>query len=85
MVSRVKYDTLPKLSKRQIKAHPGKIIGLLIGVIFVIISKGTLFFPILVMYIFFGLIRYVVQGLMKLFKKNENELKVEEKFSRIDI
>ena len=41
--------------------------------------------PGFVMYIFFGLIRYVVQGLMKLFKKNENELKVEEKFSRIDI
>jgi CDP-diacylglycerol---serine O-phosphatidyltransferase len=85
MVSRVKYDTLPKLTKRQIKAHPGKIIGLLIGIIFVIISKGILFFPILVLYIIFGLIRYVVQGLMKSFKKNENELKAEEKFSRIDI
>jgi CDP-diacylglycerol---serine O-phosphatidyltransferase len=85
MVSRVKYDTLPKLTKRQIKAHPGKIIGLLIGIVIVIISKGILFFPILVLYIVFGLIRYIVQGLMKSFKKNENELKAEEKFSRIDI
>ncbi len=85
MVSRVKYDTIPKFSKRQIKAHPGKIIGLSIGVIFIIISQGTLLFPLLVVYVVFGLIRYIVHGFTKFFTKTENELKGEEKFSRIDI
>jgi len=85
MVSRVKYDTLPKFTKRQIKARPWKIIGLIIGILIIIFSKGTLLFLLLALYIVFGLIRYIVQGLMKLFKKTGNELKAEEKFSRIDI
>ena len=44
MVSRVKYDTIPKFSKRQIKAHPWKVVGLLIGMLVVVFSKGTLLF-----------------------------------------
>jgi CDP-diacylglycerol--serine O-phosphatidyltransferase len=85
MVSRVKYDTLPKFSKRQIKAHPWKVVGLLIGMLIIIFSKGTLFFLMIALYIVFGLIRFAVQGLTKLFRKTENELKGAEKFSRIDI
>jgi CDP-diacylglycerol--serine O-phosphatidyltransferase len=84
MVSRVKYDTIPKLSKRQIKAHPWKVVGLLIGMLVVVFSKGTLLFLMLALYILFGLIRFAVQGLTKLFKKTENEPKGAEKFSRID-
>jgi phosphatidylserine synthase len=85
MVSRVKYDTIPKLSKRQIKAHPWKVVGLFIGILAIVFSKGTLLFLMFTLYILFGLIRFAVQGLTKSFKKTENELKVAEKFSRIDI
>ena len=85
MVSRVKYDTIPKFSKRQIKAHPWKVVGLLIGMLVVVFSKGTLLFLMLALYILFGLIRFAVQSLTKLFKKTENEPKGAEKFSRIDI
>ena len=85
MVSRVKYDTIPKLSKRQIKAHPWKVVGLLIGILVIVFSKGSLLFLMLALYIVFGLIRFAVQGLKKSLKKTENELKVAEKFSRIDI
>jgi CDP-diacylglycerol---serine O-phosphatidyltransferase len=85
MVSRVKYDTIPKLSKRQIKAHPWKVVGLLIGLLIVLFSKGSLLFPMLALYILFGLVRYAVQGLTKSYKKTEGELKATEKFSSIDI
>jgi len=85
MVSRVKYDTIPKFSKRQIKVHPWKVVGLLIGMLVVVFSKGTLLFLMLALYILFGLIRFAVQSLTKLFKKTENEPKGAEKFSRIDI
>jgi len=85
MVSHVKYDTIPKFSKRQIKAHPWKVVGLFIGLLVIVFSKGTLLFLMLALYILFGLIRYAVHGLTKLFKKTENELKGAEKFSRIDI
>jgi len=85
MVSHVKYDTIPKFSKRQIKAHPWKVVGLFIGLLVIVFSKGTLLFLMLALYILFGLIRYAVHGLTKSFKKTENELKGAEKFSRIDI
>jgi len=85
IVSHVKYDTIPKFSKRQIKAHPWKVVGLFIGLLVIVFSKGTLLFLMLALYILFGLIRYAVHGLTKLVKKTENELKGAEKFSRIDI
>jgi CDP-diacylglycerol---serine O-phosphatidyltransferase len=85
MVSHVKYDTIPKFSKRQIKLHPWKVVGLVCGILAIIFSKGELFFPMLILYILFGLVRYVVHGLKKSFKKTETEIKASEKFSSIDI
>ncbi|MBN1398492.1 MAG: CDP-diacylglycerol--serine O-phosphatidyltransferase [Bacteroidetes bacterium] len=85
MVSRIKYDTIPKFTKRQIKAHPWKFVTVTIGILIILISKGTLLFPLLALYIIFGIIRSIVHGLTKTFKKTEDELKREEKLSRIDI
>jgi CDP-diacylglycerol--serine O-phosphatidyltransferase len=85
MVSRVKYDTIPKLSKRQIKAHPWKVVGLFVGILIIVFSKGALFFLMLALYILFGLMRFAVQGLSKSQRETENKLKGEEKFSSIDI
>jgi CDP-diacylglycerol--serine O-phosphatidyltransferase len=85
MVSHVKYDTLPKLSKRQIKVHPWKVAGLIIGMLVIVFSKGTFLFLLLAFYIIFGLVRFAVQALMKSFKKTEKESDVSEKFSSIDI
>jgi CDP-diacylglycerol--serine O-phosphatidyltransferase len=85
MVSHVKYDTLPKLSKRQIKAHPWKVGGILVGMLIVVISKGKLLFLLLSLYLLFGIIRFAVLGLKKLFNKSEDTPKAAEKFSSIDI
>jgi len=85
MVSHVKYDTLPKLSKRQIKAHPWKVVGLFIGILAIVFTKGRLLFLMLALYITFGLIRYIVQMLIKSIHKTENEPQGAEKFSSIDI
>ena len=85
MVSTVKYDTLPKLSRRQIKAHPWKFVGAIIGVLIVVFSKGTLFFLLLALYITFGIVRSIIQRIQKLFKKTENEAAETGEFSRIDI
>jgi CDP-diacylglycerol---serine O-phosphatidyltransferase len=85
MVSRVKYDTLPKLSKRQIKAHPWKVVGILIGILIMVFFKGKPFFLLLAIYILFGIIRYAVQEFKKIINKTENEPEATEKFSSIDI
>jgi CDP-diacylglycerol---serine O-phosphatidyltransferase len=85
MVSHAKYETIPKLSKKQLKAHPWKFAIILMGTLLVIISKGNLFFPLLALYILFGLFRYFVYEVIKLFKKTEVESEKETKFSSIDI
>jgi CDP-diacylglycerol--serine O-phosphatidyltransferase len=82
MVSRIKYDTLPKLTKKQIRAHPWKIVGFVLLALIVIFSKGRLFFPVMSAYIIFGIVRAVFQRMRKITsgqqkeveKENENEL-----------
>ncbi len=85
MVSHVKYDTLPKLSKKQVKAYPWKFGISLIGFLLVLFSKGYLLFMLLALYILFGLVRYAVSGIKKAVKKTENEPEETGEFSSIDI
>ncbi len=84
MVSHVRYDTLPKLSKRQMAANPKKIVGFLAGVLLVVFSKGKLFFFVLVCYIAFGLARHLWRWLKNTFGKAEDE-EEEGEYSSIDI
>lgn len=85
MVSRVKYDTMPKLSKRQIKAHPWKIVGAIAGLLVVIFSVGKLLFVVLSAYIFFGIVRYIIIKFKNLIAKSENGTEEAGKLTRIDI
>lgn len=85
MVSRVKYDTLPKFSKRQIEAHPWKVVGLLTGLLIIIFSKGTLLFLLLFLYVLFGIVRSLVLWLKKILTKTEDESEEAGEFSSIDI
>jgi phosphatidylserine synthase len=85
MVSHVKYDTMPKLSKRQVKAHPWKIVGLLIGLLIVVFSKGDFLFLMITLYIIFGLVRAAFLKLKKIITKTENEPDEVGEFSSIDI
>jgi CDP-diacylglycerol---serine O-phosphatidyltransferase len=85
MVSHVKYDTMPKFSKRQLKAHPWKIAGLLIGLLIVVFSKGNFLFLMIALYIVFGLARAAFLKLKKIITKTENEPDEAGEFSSIDI
>ncbi len=65
MVSRIKYDTLPKFSKKQIAAHPWKVVGVVIAALIVIFSKGHLLFYVLMSFIVFGILRSMVTWFRK--------------------
>jgi CDP-diacylglycerol--serine O-phosphatidyltransferase len=58
MVSKVKYDTLPKVSKRAITREPWKFIFGLLAVVVVVVTGGNAIFPLLVLFIVLGLIRW---------------------------
>ncbi len=85
MVSRIKYDTLPKLTKKQIRAHPWKIVGFVLLALIVIFSKGSLFFPVMSAYILFGIVRALFQWLKKIAAGQQKEIEKENGFSSIDI
>jgi len=85
MVSKVKYDTLPKLTRRKIRTNLWKIIGLLCGLIIIIISKGTLFFLCLLTYIVFGLIRSIVGWIRRISAKQHEEPEEINELTSIDI
>ncbi len=60
MVSHVKYDTLPKLSRREVKKQPLKSLIFFAALVAVIVTSGRALFPVFVIFVMSGLIRYAV-------------------------
>lgn len=58
MVSKVKYDTFPKVSKRAITKEPWKYVFGLLAVVVVVLTGGSAIFPLLLLFITLGLVRW---------------------------
>ncbi len=58
MISTIKYDTLPKLSRRGIKQHPLRFTLGIIGATAIVMTRGDALFPIFVFYVATGPLRY---------------------------
>jgi CDP-diacylglycerol--serine O-phosphatidyltransferase len=85
MVSRVRYDTLPKLSRRGLRARPVRAILLSMAIVAVVISKGRYLFLVMVLFIGFGLLRSLYESLRALVKHVEKDSDEESEISSIDI
>lgn len=59
MVSKVKYDTLPRISRRSIEREPWKFIFLMLAVMVVFVTAGSAIFPLLVLFVALGIVRYI--------------------------
>jgi CDP-diacylglycerol--serine O-phosphatidyltransferase len=59
MVSRIKYDTIPKPTKKDLKEKPFLFLLIIAGLIAAIITKGRVVFFIFVLFILFGIFRYI--------------------------
>jgi CDP-diacylglycerol---serine O-phosphatidyltransferase len=66
MVSKVKYDTMPKVSRRTLAKEPWKFIFLFLAVIVVFVTGGSAIFPLFVLFIALGVIRYLVVTVRRL-------------------
>jgi CDP-diacylglycerol--serine O-phosphatidyltransferase len=62
MVSRVQYDTLPKLNFKESAHNKAKLIFLLVSLALVALWPATCFFPILIIFITQGVIRSVIRS-----------------------
>jgi len=69
MVSKVKYETLPKLSRRAIQKEPLKfVVGLIVAVL-VVATAGKALFPLLILFIVFGIVRSLVLWIRRLSRR----------------
>jgi CDP-diacylglycerol---serine O-phosphatidyltransferase len=89
MVSHVKYDTMPKISKLQLKSHPIKFMIITLALLVIVFSElfleNNYLFVMLMLYVVYGFIRAAVLWLKKIFIKPDNEPIKTGKLSSIDI
>lgn len=77
MVSKVEYDTLPRISKRAIAKEPWKFIFLALAIVVVFVTGGSAILPLLVLFIVLGMIRYIA-GTLKRLMRHEQKIEEEE-------
>jgi len=65
MISKIKYDTIPKPTKEEIKAKPLQFIFVIIALILLIITSGRALFFIFVFIILFGIFRHIFNHVIK--------------------
>ena len=61
MVSKVKYDAIPKLTKQALLAAPVRYAIYLIAIALAFITKGSAIFPFFVLFILYGIVRSLVE------------------------
>lgn len=57
MVSKIKYDTLPKFSGRELRKHPVKAISFFFCILIIIFTKGGALFYLFAAFVLFGALR----------------------------
>jgi len=87
MVSRVKYDTLPRISRRAVKREPWKFVFFALAIIVVFVTGGSAIFPLLVLFAALGIVRHVA-GLVKHLLHSQQKLEEDDESvepTRVDI
>lgn len=64
MISRIKYNSLPKISLSSVKEHPLQFLLLLTAGILVVITTGKAFFYIFVFFILFGIFQHLFNSII---------------------
>ena len=85
MVSKVRYDTMPKFSRRGIRAHPWRALSFAVGGVIVIVSVGNYLFYVMSAFIGFGVLRYLYEWTRSTGTHSEKEPEEESEISSIDI
>lgn len=65
MVSTIKYDTLPKFSKKEIAKHPVRSISIAASLLLIVFTKGEATFYLFTAYVLFGIVRHAVGGVRR--------------------
>lgn len=85
MVSTLKYDTLPKFSKRSIKERPLRFTLFFLAGVVIAVTKGKALFPVLVIFISTGLLRWLFKTVHSITRHPESEVEEEPEVSSLDV
>lgn len=77
MVSKVKYDTLPRISRRAIRREPWKFIFAVLAAIVIVVSGGDALLPLFGLFIVLGIVRYIATT-VKRWMHHQQKLEEEE-------
>jgi CDP-diacylglycerol--serine O-phosphatidyltransferase len=66
MVSKIKYDTLPKISRRAIRREPWKFVFAVLAVAVVVVVGANAIFPLLLLFILLGIVRTAIGWVRRL-------------------
>ncbi len=85
MVSSVRYDTLPKFSRKGIKTHPIRVTSFVLAALVVVVTEGRLIFAVMMAFISFGVLRSIYEWIRMLVTHVEKDPDEETEVSSIDI
>jgi CDP-diacylglycerol--serine O-phosphatidyltransferase len=80
MVSKVRYDTLPRISRKAVQREPWKFLFFALAVVVVFVTAGSAIFPLLALFILLGVVRSAIvwgRGMLSGGPKYEDEETVE--------
>lgn len=73
MVSTIKYDTLPKVGRKEFRKHPFRFISYFFGLLIAVFTKGSAIFYLISAFVLYGIIRHIA-GLFRRHDQPEPEL-----------
>lgn len=73
MVSTVRYESMPKFSLRGIKEKPLFVIAFVVGLIVAVVTKGAAIFPLFAIFILFGIVRFIIERIVKFVRQGKAE------------
>ncbi|MCK9410636.1 MAG: CDP-diacylglycerol--serine O-phosphatidyltransferase [Bacteriovoracaceae bacterium] len=78
MVSKIKYDTLPKFSAKEVRKHPVKSISFFFCVLLIVVTKGEALFYVFAAFVLFGVGRYLYRAAVPSAHHEQKEIDQEE-------
>ncbi len=82
MVSTVKYDVVPKPSKRQIMAHPIKFGIYFAGLILAVATRGRAIFPLFALFVVYGILRSLYHRILRFLRERRASALLDEEALR---
>lgn len=72
MVSKVRYDTIPRISRKNIRREPWKFVFAVLAAVVVVLTGGSALFPLFLLFIGVGILRSAIGWLRRLGKHHDN-------------